>query len=130
VADTEEEKKEIEGRMALTDAILSSKEFEFDDEKQRDKNHDTPGWNKLPLDYRSFEQAINNSDGTKDDFLNNWKKNSNNLKYNMIDRILQNYVDIDDKANDALKGGTDSEVFKKEKTNFEKVQDILKGLKS
>ena len=29
--------------------------------------------NKIPLDYRSFEQAIMNSDGTKEGLLAGWK---------------------------------------------------------
>ena len=119
---------ETKGKMKLAETILSSDEFKFDDTQQRDEDWDTPGYNKIPLDYRSFEQAIMNSDGTKEGLLAVWKQNSNNLRYDMIEDILENYVDVDDKANDALKGGTDSDVFKKQETPWDIVNNVIKGM--
>ncbi len=119
---------ETKGKMKLAETILNSDEFRFDDTQQRDEDWDTPGYNKIPLDYRSFEQAIMNSDGTKEGLLSVWKQNSNNLRYDMIEDILENYVDVDDKANDALKGGTDSDVFKKQESNWDLVKNIIKGM--
>lgn len=119
---------ETKGKMKLAETILNSDEFKFDDTQQRDEDWDTPGYNKIPLDYRSFEQAIMNSDGTKEGLLAVWKQNSNNLRYDMIEDILENYVDVDDKANDALKGGTDSDVFKKRETNWDIVKNVIKGM--
>lgn len=119
---------ETKGKMKLAETILNSDEFRFDDTQQRDEDWDTPGYNKIPLDYRSFEQAIMNSDGTKEGLLAVWKQNSNNLRYDMIEDILENYVDVDDKANDALKGGTDSDVFKKQESNWDLVKNIIKGM--
>lgn len=52
-------------------------------------------------------------DGTKDDFLDLWSSMVNPLKKSTVEGILANYVDVDDKANDALKTETDSQVFKK-----------------
>ena len=46
----------------------------------------------------------------------------------MIEDILEDYVDVDDKANDALKGGTDSEIFKKHETNWDIVNKVMKGM--
>lgn len=46
----------------------------------------------------------------------------------MIEDILENYVDVDDKANDALKGGTDSDVFKKQETPWDIVNNVIKGM--
>lgn len=119
---------ETKGRMKLAETILNSDDFRFDDTQQRDEDWDTPGYNKIPLDYRSFEQAIMNSDGTKEGLLAVWKQNSNNLRYDMIEDILENYVDVDDKANDALKGGTDSDIFKKQETNWDIVKNVIKGM--
>lgn len=119
---------ETKGKIKLAETILSSDEFRFDDTKQRDDDWSTPGYNKIPLDYRSFEQAIMNSDGTKEGLLAVWKQNSNNLRYDMIEDILENYVDVNDKANDALKGGTDSDVFKKRETPWDIVSNVIKGM--
>lgn len=119
---------ETKGKIKLAETILNSDEFKFDDTKQRDDDWSTPGYNKIPLDYRSFEQAIMNSDGTKEGLLAVWKQNSNNLRYDMIEDILENYVDVDDKANDALKGGTDSDIFKKRETNWDIVKNVIKGM--
>lgn len=119
---------ETKGKIKLAETILNSDEFRFDDTKQRDDDWSTPGYNKIPLDYRSFEQAIMNSDGTKEGLLAVWKQNSNNLRYDMIEDILENYVDVDDKANDALKGGTDSEIFKKHESNWDIVNKVMKGM--
>lgn len=120
---------ETKGKIKLAETILNSDEFRFDDTKQRDDDWSTPGYNKIPLDYRSFEQAIMNSDGTKEGLLAVWKQNSNNLRYDMIEDILEDYVDVDDKANDALKGGTDSEIFKKHESNWDLVNNVMKGMK-
>lgn len=120
---------ETKGKIKLAETILNSDEFRFDDTKQRDDDWSTPGYNKIPLDYRSFEQAIMNSDGTKEGLLAVWKQNSNNLRYDMIEDILENYVDVDDKANDALKGGTDSDIFKKRETNWDLVNNVMKGMR-
>ena len=114
--------------MKLIDTLLSSSDFKFDDAEQRDKDSDTPGYNKLPLDYRTFEQAIQTSDGTKEGLLKVWKRCSNNLRYDMIEDILEDYVDVDDKANDALKGGTDSEIFKKHESNWDIVNKVIRGM--
>ena len=119
---------ETKGKIKLAETILNSDEFRFDDTKQRDDDWSNPGYNKIPLDYRSFEQAIMNSDGTKEGLLAVWKQNSNNLRYDMIEDILEDYVDVDDKANDALKGGTDSEIFKKHETNWDIVNNVIKGM--
>ena len=43
----------------------------------------------------------------------------------MFKEILRNYKDVDDKANDALKGGTSSKVFGKATSNYERIMAIL-----
>ena len=47
------------------------------------------------------------------------------LKKKSVERILINYKDIDDKANAALKDGTESTVFGKADSDFDR---ILKAL--
>lgn len=43
----------------------------------------------------------------------------------MVERILSNYRDVDDKANQALKDKTESEVFKSKKSTFDTLMDLL-----
>jgi hypothetical protein len=112
----EEEAKMLKGRLALAEAILSTKKFKsFSTHEDRVKygkgtNHLSP---------RSFEAALNDSDGTKDDLLDVWDDNCGHYTKNKIEDILRNYVDIDDKANDALKGGTESSVFDETNTPWD-----------
>lgn len=68
--------------------------------------------------------AVDYSDGTKSDFLDVWNHYCNPKKKRVIEDILGDYVDIDDKANDALKGGTESSVFGKSNS----ARDMLKNL--
>ena len=42
----------------------------------------------------------------------------------MIEQILKDYVEVDDKANQALKDGTESDVFKKRESNLAKLKSI------
>ena len=69
--------------------------------------------NGLILTARTLTNLLQNCDGTKEDFLDNWNNFCNSTKKTMVEGILANYQDVDDKANDALKGGTESEVFSK-----------------
>lgn len=125
-ASTEVRKQRALGRLELAKTLLNSKDFEFDDSEDIAKMRDE-GYG-LALNYRTLTNALMGSDGTKADFLSKWKEYANPLKYPMIERILKNYKDIDDKANQALKQGTESNVFRSEKTNWEKIQDALANL--
>lgn len=122
-ASTSERKKRALGRIELAKALLSNKEFDFDDEKDIQKTMDEG--NGLALNYRTLTNLLIGSDGTKDDFLDKWNEYTNNLKKPMAERILAKYVDIDDKANAALKDETQSTVFSKAKSNWEKLMDII-----
>ena len=55
--------------------------------------------------------------------LANWSGFCNPEKYNVIEDILSDYVDVDDKANDALKYG-DENPFAKAKAAQKKQQSI------
>lgn len=108
-------RKRALGRLQLAQTLLSDKSFEFDSSEDIAKSKESG--NGLALNYRTFTNLLFGSDGTKQDFLNNWNEYTNNLKKSMAERILSKYQDIDDKATDALKYNTASSVFKKEVSN-------------
>lgn len=121
-ASTEQRKKRALGRLNLVKTLLSSNQFEFDDRRDIEKSKEDG--NGLALNYRTLTNLLMGSDGTKEDFLNKWNEYTNSLKKGMAERILSNYVDIDDKANQAL-SGTESEVFKKSETVWDKIANLL-----
>ena len=122
-ASNDARKQRALGRLNLAKALLTSKDFEFD--TSADISRSKEEGNGLALNYRTFTNLLQGSDGTKDDFLAKWNEYANNLKKPMVTRILKNYTDIDDKANAALKRGSKSKVFSQEKSNWEKIADIL-----
>ena len=107
----EEDKLVLAGQLKLVETLLSSPDFYFDSVEQRMDNIDR-GQHKS-LSPRTFEAAINNCDGTKDDLLAVWSSNCGSSSKSMVERILKNYVDVDDEANAALKQhASESNVFK------------------
>ena len=104
----EKERLELIRKKKLVKSLLTSPKFEFDTEEDEAEGEDKLGLDYSALNYRSLTGLINACDGTKDDFLDLWSEFVNPLKKNMAEDILDNYEDIDDKANDALKGGTTS----------------------
>lgn len=111
-----EEALENEGRKKLAQTLLNSKKFTFDDSQDISMGRDKLDYQYHPLNYRSLNMLLDTCDGTKEDFLDLWNDMCNPLKKSTVEGILANYVDVDDKANDALKADTDSEVFKKKKS--------------
>ena len=98
---------ESERKIALADAILTDPMFEFDgieDEKEARTVTREDGLlqNKI-LSPRGFSAVIRACDGTKEDLIRLWPDYCNINRLEMIENILEDYVDIDDKANDALK---------------------------
>ena len=61
----------------------------------------------------------------KDMFLEEWDAFCDSYKKPMVTAILADYKDVDDKANDALKGGTGSSVFNKTESNLDKIKKLL-----
>ena len=126
--------KEDKGRKAILNKLLSHPEFNFDDEEDEMKVMEEG--NRLPLNSRSLESLISDSNGTKEDFLNLWNDYVNNFKKPMAELILKDYVDIDDKANQAIgKGSKKDELKKKAKSSFaggktlsDEIDDLLKGI--
>lgn len=119
-----EETLEYKRKKAIADKLLTSKKFSFDSPDDMDKGRDQFGENYKPLNYRSFTLLLDNSDGTKEDILELWPDFVNKGKKRMAEDILANYVDIQDKANAALARGTESDIFTKQKTAWDKLQDM------
>lgn len=117
-----EEQLEYEGKLAIAEKVLSDPRFTYDNGQDIENNMDNPSYR--PLNYRSFKQALDFSNGTKDDFLNTWNHYCNPKKKNTIEGILSDYVDVQDKANDAIKDDSESDVFKKETD----IRSKLRGL--
>lgn len=109
-----------EGRVKLAEALLSNKKFSFSSPEEEATA--MRSGNRKPLSARTLTRLLAACDGTKEDFLDLWDGFCDNGKYDMVEGILKNYVDNDDKANDALKRGTDSDVFKKKSSL---VDDLL-----
>mgnify|MGYP002762185699 CR=1 FL=1 len=122
-SDDEEEIKELTLKKGLINTLVGDPKFEFDSQEDMDKGVDKLGDDYKPLNYRSLTALLQNSDGTKEDFLDLWSEHVNPLKKNMAEDILDDYEDVDDKANQALAGGTESEVFGKKKSNMQKIFD-------
>ena len=60
----------------------------------------------------------------KDMFLEEWDSFCDSFKKPTVKAILSEYHDVDDKANDALKGGTQSKVFGKTKSFTDQILDL------
>lgn len=88
------------GTIELAKALLTSKRFTFDDDKEEAERYER----QLPvLNSRSLTNLLERSRGKKDLLLRYWNQYCNSDKKVMAEGILEKYVDIDDKANEALK---------------------------
>lgn len=121
-ATDEEEKLAIQGRLELAKKILGSPKFAYDTIIDEDENFEDDAY--IPLNYRSFKKALDDCDGTKKDFIDIWSEYCNYKKKNMIVDILSDFVDVKDKANDALKTETKSTVFNRTLSNREKLRNL------
>ena len=118
-----EEYKADAGRKALATQLLTSREFEFDDDEDIERAAELK---QHILSPRGLEQALASSDGTKESLLQEWDDNCNPDKKGMVERALANYQDIDDKANSVFKG---SSPFKKSGSdNWKKIQNTLDNM--
>ena len=115
--------QEALGRIGIAETLLKDKRFEYTSDQEEVENSDNPMFR--PTNSRSLMKCLNRCDGTKDNFLELWNSFCNPAQKTMVEQILKNYVDVKDKANDALAKGTSSEVFKKTRSNFEKIMDIV-----
>lgn len=95
----EDPRREKEDRIAnwnryqIAKKLLLSPNFHFDSEEEEAELSDT---SDSALNYRSLTQLLNNCDGTKEDFLNKWPRFCNPHKTEMVEDILDDYLDYDD----------------------------------
>lgn len=127
-AEDDEERIENEGRLAIAKTLLMDPSFSYDTGLDIEDNQDDP--NYKPLNYRSLKLALDFSDGTKKDFLDIWSHYCNYKKKKLVETILKNYKDVEDKATDALKGGSTSGVFAKTQSNMDKLFQAFPELQS
>ena len=110
------------GRAELAKTLLSSREFEFDDTDDIAAATETQSGILSP---RGLHDVLRKCDGTKEGLLRKWNNIANPNKKGMVERILKNYQDIDDKANSVFKDNP----FKNSGTeNWKKIQSVLNNL--
>ena len=121
-ANDPEEIKIIKGQLGIAKALMESSMFRFDndDEEAEAKDEGSPSLNP-----RTLTETLFACDGTKEDFLDIFMEKCNPAKFGMVENILQDYVDVDDKANDALKYGDPENVFAKNTTRKASVWDNI-----
>ena len=126
-ADDPTEAREAEGRLKIAQTLLSNREFKFDTAQDSEASEEEG--NGQILNTRTFAKLLDLCDGTKEDFLSLWDDYCNSLKKPMVERILADYKDVEDKANDALKykdGEEPQSVFKqREKSVWDELQQYL-----
>lgn len=122
-------------KIDLIKTLVLHKDFKFDSSEDSMKIDQATNGTGNILNSRTLENLVNFFDGTKDDFLKEWTVFCGSYSLPMAKTILNNYKDIEDKANDALKhkggkglknaDGEDVEV----KTNpFQKKNSIWDGI--
>ena len=121
-AKTDEQRLAAEGRLALAKKLLESPKFAYDTIIDEDDNYEDDAY--IPLNYRSLKKLLDDCNGTKRDFIDLWSEYCNYKKKNMIVDILSDFVDVKDKANDALKTETKSSVFNRTLSNREKLRNL------
>lgn len=115
-----------EGRINLAKAILLSPRFSFSNAEEEAQSLESG--NRKPLSARTFTRLLNYCDGTKESLLENWGSFCDESKKPMIESILANYQDADNKANDLLKNRqTESEVFKQKDSLVDQLRRLAKG---
>jgi len=119
--DNPKRKTQLEGKLALATKILNDRAFEFDTPEDDEESMMN---GTAALSPRSFTKVLELSMGKKDKLLKYWNGQCNPRKKGTIERILADYTDVQDKANDALAGGTESDVFGKRE---ESIWDKIKG---
>ena len=110
------------GQKALANAILNDPRFEYSSLASIESGKEIGA---KSTNYRSFQKALEASDGTKENLLKVWNDSCDFRQKKTIEDILKDFKDIDDKANAALKGGSKSKIFQKTLTNMEKIQKLL-----
>ena len=103
----------------LASALVGDPKFGFDTRETARESKEKDAWNGLLTTPRNVTNALEESEGDKEIFLASWNKHCNNLMYKDIEDILRNYVDIDDKANQALKSHHPKDKLFKSQTDLD-----------
>lgn len=98
-------------RIGMAKALLNDTEFFFDTVTEREKIYDEEGSSGKTLTPRSLEAVLRACDGTVDGLLKKWDRYCNRRKKSMVQTILGNYKELQDEANAALDGGSESPTF-------------------
>lgn len=104
--------KKYTGIRNLATKILSDPRFSFDDTEDIRKALDDPNGNQLLLNPRTLTNCLLSSKGDSKWFISHWNSFCNSHKKQMIEDILKDYKDVDDKANSVFDNPSDSVVFK------------------
>jgi len=111
------------GRAEIAKKLLSSPSFDFDNLQSEEEAAEDDTWNGLTTSPRNLTLLLKDCNGKKDDFIKKWNTHCNSLHLGNVKMALANYNDVEDKANDALKGGTKSNLFnKKQASGLEKMR--------
>ena len=105
------------GRAELAKKLLSSPNFDFDTMESEEEAREDDTWNGLTTSPRNLTLLLKDTNGTKADLLKKWESHCNNLHLGQVKMALANYQDVENKANDALKGGTRSSLLGKRKAS-------------
>lgn len=117
---------EDQGRLKLAEAILTSPRFSFSNAEEEAKALEVG--NRKPLSARTLTRLLKYCNGTKEDFLENWDGFCDEFKKPMVESILANYQDADNKANDLLKNRqTESDVFRQKDSLVDQLRRLAKG---
>lgn len=118
--------EEILGRMKMAEKLLKDPRLEFADDEAEALAAET---HSPILNPRSLEMALEASDGTKEGLLWVWNSQCGRETKGMAEAILEDYEDVDDKANSVFKDANpfgDAPGFKKKEANA--FTDISKAL--
>lgn len=98
-------------RLGMAKTLLTDPEFFFDTPAERDKIYDEEGSSAKYLTPRSLEFLLTACDGTVAGLLRKWDSYCNKRKKSMVETILGKYTELQDEANAALDGGSESATF-------------------
>lgn len=117
------------GRLAIVTKLLQDPRFEFDDD---DDERDAQLKGYAVLNPRSLTNLLTASQGKKERFIDMWSGFCNPLKQNLIEDILEDYVDVDDKANSVFSDDPELNPFaaakaarEAEKDVFDQISDLI-----
>ena len=105
-------KQKLTGQAAIAQTLMASPDFRFDND---DDEYDASDAQKASLNPRSLTAAIQSCDGTKESFLKKFMQKCNPTKREMVEDILEGYIDVDDEANAALAYGDEDPFAQKKK---------------